>query len=57
MDDSVEQQIAEFLKYCSDRGIELPDPEHYPIQFAYHVKLWKYYSSQPVQHSGSAIAL
>ena len=48
MDDSVEQQIEAFFKYCSDRGIELPDPEHYPIQFAYHVKLWKYYSSQPV---------
>lgn len=48
MDKSVEQQIAEFLKYCSDHGIELPAPAHYPIQVAHQIKLWRYYTNQPV---------
>lgn len=46
MDLTIEQQIEEFLKYCSDRGIDLPDPEHQPIQVAHQIKLWKYYSQR-----------
>ena len=41
MEKSVEDQIAEFLKYCEENNIELS--EHYPLQIAHQIKLWKYY--------------
>jgi hypothetical protein len=36
------KEVESFLEYYSKRGICLPSPEHYPLQFAYYVRLYRY---------------
>ena len=40
---SDEQVVAVYEKLKQHFGDKLPDPEHQPIQFAYFVKIYKYY--------------
>ena len=42
-DEEVLKMYNEMVEYYRDR---LPNFEHYPKQFAYLVKLWKYYKSK-----------
>jgi hypothetical protein len=42
-DEQVLKMYEELLEYYGDN---LPNPEHYPIQFAQCVKLWKYYKGR-----------
>jgi hypothetical protein len=38
-----EQIMAAYDKLKQHFGDKLPDPEHSPLQFAYFVKIYKYY--------------
>lgn len=40
---SDEEILTIYEKMKEEYGDRLPDPEHSPIQFAYFVKLYKYY--------------
>jgi hypothetical protein len=42
-DEEVLKMYEEMVEYY---GEKLPNPEHHPIQFAYYVKLWKYYKER-----------
>jgi hypothetical protein len=40
---SDEQIMSTYEKLKQHFGDKLPDPEHSPLQFAYFVKIYKYY--------------
>ena len=42
-DEEVLTMYNEMVDYYEEK---LPNFEHYPLQFAYIVKLWKYYKEQ-----------
>ena len=44
-----DEEVKEFIDHFGDK---LPNPEHYPRQMAYYVKLWKYYKSKEVKNDG-----
>jgi len=38
-----DQEIKQFIDFWAERGVDkLPDPKHYPIQFQWWVKVYKY---------------
>jgi len=39
-------EVKSFLEWAKDSSICLPSPEHYPLQFAYYVRLYRYYSER-----------
>lgn len=43
MSELIQYHIDEMIKLFGD---QLPNPEHYPIQFSYFVKLYKYYNAR-----------
>lgn len=47
-DEEVMNMYNEMVEYYGDR---LPNFEHYPRQFAYCVRLWKYYKSKQNESS------
>ena len=40
----------ELEKFAEHFGGKLPDPQHYPHQFAYYVRLWNYLKTKEVNH-------
>lgn len=44
MENKLEDLIAEFIKFYDGK---IPNPEHNPVEFAYYVKLFKYYRNLP----------
>lgn len=43
VDGVIEDDIKNFFEYWDRRKITLPNPDIYPLQFAYYVKLWRFY--------------
>lgn len=39
-------EVKSFLEWAKDSSICLPSPTHYPLQFAYFVRLYRYYSDR-----------
>lgn len=39
---------VEIEKFAEHFGDKLPDPQHYPHQFAYYVRLWNYMKTKEV---------
>ena len=47
-DEEILKMYEELVEYYGDK---LPNPEHYPRQFAQCVKLWRYYKSKENENS------
>ena len=43
-DDEIMKSYEEMADMFGDK---LPNPDHYPLTFAYYVKLYKYYKGMP----------